>query len=117
MASQGDSVLHVPPLERNFLISPPGSPYLGWQQIREEGPSEGGILELSNSGSTLANSSVTDIASIEQNDNAMHVQFNVVHPDFDLPVIVVEDVDKDEDALTLPRPKMRMLQTSLPPMC
>lgn len=109
--------MHVPPLERNFLISPPGSPYLGWEQTKEDGPCEGGILEFSASGSTLANSSISEIASVEQMDNVMQVQFNTVHPEFDLPVIIVEDVDANDDAATLPRQKMRIPQTSLPPTC
>jgi hypothetical protein len=31
-------LLQVPELEKNWLISPPGSPPVGWQQIREEPP-------------------------------------------------------------------------------
>ncbi|ORY73386.1 Calcipressin-domain-containing protein, partial [Protomyces lactucae-debilis] len=30
--------LEVPPLERNWLISPPGSPPVGWQSAREDPP-------------------------------------------------------------------------------
>ncbi|KAJ1549203.1 hypothetical protein HK405_007918 [Cladochytrium tenue] len=35
-------LLQVPPIERNFLISPPGSPPIGWVQVREGGPNPGG---------------------------------------------------------------------------
>jgi hypothetical protein len=31
-------LLQVPELEKNWLISPPGSPPVGWQQIREDPP-------------------------------------------------------------------------------
>ncbi|KAI8825999.1 Calcipressin-domain-containing protein [Fimicolochytrium jonesii] len=34
--------LQVPELERNFLLSPPGSPPVDWVQIREAGPASGG---------------------------------------------------------------------------
>jgi hypothetical protein len=30
--------LHPPALEKNFLISPPGSPPVGWEQVKEEPP-------------------------------------------------------------------------------
>lgn len=32
------SYLQPPPVEKNFLISPPGSPPIGWEQIREDPP-------------------------------------------------------------------------------
>ncbi|RKP02270.1 hypothetical protein CXG81DRAFT_25049 [Caulochytrium protostelioides] len=35
-------LLQLPQLERNFLLSPPGSPVEGWVQGREEGPYVGG---------------------------------------------------------------------------
>ncbi|GAA5920230.1 hypothetical protein JCM1841_000431 [Sporobolomyces salmonicolor] len=36
--SLSSTLLSVPPLSKNFLISPPGSPPVGWEQIEEEAP-------------------------------------------------------------------------------
>ena len=33
-----DAFLHVPPLEKQFLISPPSSPPVGWEQAVEDRP-------------------------------------------------------------------------------
>ena len=33
-----DHLLHPPAIEKNFLISPPGSPPIGWEPVREEPP-------------------------------------------------------------------------------
>jgi hypothetical protein len=37
--------LRVPELQKNFLISPPGSPAIGWIQTIESDPVSGGITE------------------------------------------------------------------------
>lgn len=36
--SDADKHLHPPAIEKNFLISPPGSPPIGWEPIKEEPP-------------------------------------------------------------------------------
>ncbi|KAJ1339563.1 hypothetical protein BSLG_005810 [Batrachochytrium salamandrivorans] len=39
------TLLSVPQLERNFLLSPPGSPPVGWEQPKELAPVTGGHTE------------------------------------------------------------------------
>ncbi|GBE82813.1 Calcipressin [Sparassis latifolia] len=40
-----DHYLRPPPIEKNFLISPPGSPPVGWEQIREEPPNSAPLAD------------------------------------------------------------------------
>ena len=39
------SHLRPPAIEKNFLISPPGSPPVGWEQTREEPPNDAPLAE------------------------------------------------------------------------
>ena len=40
-----EDYLRPPALEKNFLISPPGSPPVGWEQIREDPPNATPLAE------------------------------------------------------------------------
>ncbi|KAL8293042.1 hypothetical protein RQP46_000736 [Phenoliferia psychrophenolica] len=45
LASLHSTLLSVPALSRNFLISPPGSPPVGWEQTLEEAPNRSALPE------------------------------------------------------------------------
>jgi len=40
-----ENYLQPPPTEKNFLISPPGSPPVGWEQIKEDPPNATPLAE------------------------------------------------------------------------
>ncbi len=71
-----DQYLKVPEIEKNFLLSPPGSPPLDWRQAKESAPYTGGHSALFsdaefqhfslNDHNTLSDSSLVQVKPTEQ---------------------------------------------------
>jgi hypothetical protein len=40
-----ENYLRPPPIEKNFLISPPGSPPIGWEPVKEDPPNSTPLAE------------------------------------------------------------------------
>uniref|UniRef100_A0A914WMC7 Calcipressin-like protein n=1 Tax=Plectus sambesii TaxID=2011161 RepID=A0A914WMC7_9BILA len=79
-ANDADHYLNVPPLEKQFLISPPASPPVGWEQQREMDP----VVCSFDLMARLAAFAVADTTY-------------EVHPGTDQhPAIIVHPADKDE---------------------
>ncbi|KAI8907489.1 Calcipressin-domain-containing protein [Powellomyces hirtus] len=130
--------LRVPELEKNFLLSPPGSPPVDWVQIRESGPVPGGhsealldaLRELETDEFTLdaGDSSAVDESEGDTPGRQILVfrpPENVTHNPFpDLPLIIVENADVEFDfglvpsSMRIPEPMHRihgMPRTAMPP--
>ena len=82
-----DAFLHVPPLEKQFLISPPCSPPVGWEQPREDKP----IVDYD----LLA--AMAELAPGEKHELHPTKQINVLGKSVSTPSIVVHIADEDED--------------------
>ncbi|OCH88250.1 Calcipressin [Obba rivulosa] len=111
--------LRPPPLEKNFLISPPGSPPVGWEQTREDPPNA----------TPLAEDLVRALRSLQlAQEREHHAGVEVlIEPEETGGIgIYVEDCDggaggrADEDwaygDMSPARSKMRVVPTSMPPM-
>ncbi|EMD34315.1 hypothetical protein CERSUDRAFT_86436 [Gelatoporia subvermispora B] len=113
--------LRPPPLEKNFLISPPGSPPVGWEQTREDPPNA----------TPLAEDLVRALRSLQLAQEHEHHVSGVevlIEPEETGGIgIYVEDCDggaelsaEEEDwaygDMAPSRAKMRILPTALPPM-
>lgn len=88
-----DNTLQVPGLERNFLISPPGSPREDWRQTQEGEPSKGGHHR---------------IGHLETPEQLSEVTLTFKNESIDLPSIVIEDFDANMSSKYIP-------VTSIPP--
>ncbi|KAL1915221.1 uncharacterized protein VTP21DRAFT_7497 [Calcarisporiella thermophila] len=133
--------LHVPELEKNWLISPPGSPPVGWEQIREDPPNRKVLADdLAHSLANLCGE-LEDFElgpshlDLEQADEEQEVLssgsgesgiIRIITPDVsDLPAITVENCDPSEDNFSYGRLSQRpstptplgggMPRTAMPP--
>lgn len=125
----GSGLLQVPELERNWLISPPGSPPVGWTQAREDAPNaqilhESLLAALERLPQEFAES------CMNMSDGELNNQGKVHKPDRltildntnnDLPGIVVhldnsfsDDVAASNGTNGLSRTRVSMVKTPMP---
>ncbi|KAF9262616.1 Calcipressin [Marasmius fiardii PR-910] len=114
--------LQPPTTDRNFLISPPGSPPVGWEPIREDPPNS----------TPLADDLITALKSLQVQQtsesstgveivlDASESGVSVVVEDCDFCANEVTDQKQEEDwvyGVTMPsRTKWKPIPTSMPPM-
>ncbi|EAU81995.1 calcineurin-binding protein [Coprinopsis cinerea okayama7 len=111
--------LQPPAVEKNFLISPPGSPPVGWEQIREDPPNA----------TPLAADLISALnkLKLQEEEQERKGQSMLIHPSEAGVGVFVEDCDasagvevSDEDWVygqTMPtRERWRPIPTAMPPM-
>ncbi|KAF9009553.1 Calcipressin, partial [Cyathus striatus] len=109
--------LRPPPIEKNFLISPPGSPPVGWEQIKEDPPNS----------APLADDLIEALRKLQTRERRSSMEV-LIEPHEAGVGIYVEDCDAprvdgtvEEDEWvygeTMPsRQKWKPIATSMPPM-
>ncbi|KZT53880.1 Calcipressin [Calocera cornea HHB12733] len=116
------STLHPPEIEHNYLISPPGSPPVGWEQTREEPPNQ----------DTLAHDLVRALEQLRierelaGNPHEPHVLVSGEDEEGRrMPRVVVQDVDLERAATAelaewnitaMPAPRLEGVRTAMPPV-
>lgn len=117
------SYLKPPAVEKNFLISPPGSPPVGWEPVREEPPNS----------TPLAEDLIAALKKLRTHEEAYRKpSFEQLLDPMDGPGVgvYVENCDEDEDEFSLEviddewvygetapaRQKWQPIPTSLPPI-
>ncbi|KAF7298411.1 hypothetical protein MKEN_01365900 [Mycena kentingensis (nom. inval.)] len=110
------SYLQLPPTEKNFLISPPGSPPIGWEPVKEDPPNA----------TPLADDLIAALRKLQTHEKPAGLEV-LVHPDDgDTGVgIYVEDCatdddesESDEEAWVYGQPppfRARWFATAMPP--
>jgi hypothetical protein len=108
--------LKVPELEKNFLISPPGSPPIGWEPVKEDPPNA----------APLADDIITALRQLELLQKPPGIEM-LLHPDEGSGIaicvedcgaetIASEDVDWDYGESSPLRNRWIIPPTSLPPL-
>ncbi|KAK0185994.1 Calcipressin, partial [Armillaria mellea] len=109
--------LRPPAIEKNFLISPPGSPPVGWEPIKEDPPNA----------APLADGLINALRLLQVHERGPSVEV-LIHPEDSCVGVFVEDCDRcdsdvdidEEDWVygqTAPaRTKWRPMVTSMPPL-
>jgi len=80
--------LQPPPIEKNFLISPPGSPPVGWEQVKEDPPNQ----------TPLAGDLMTALKKLELQEKRMQESGPLevlLHPEESGVGVYVENCDMD----------------------
>lgn len=80
--------LRPPPIEKNFLISPPGSPPVGWEQVKEDPPNQ----------TPLADDLMTALKKLELQEKRMQESGPLevlLHPEESGVGVYVENCDMD----------------------
>lgn len=114
-------LLRPPQLEKNFLISPPGSPPVGWEQVREEPPNHAPLADdLMNALKKLQLEREThhgvEVLMEPEAEGGPGIGIYVEDCGSGLPEIQEAEPDEAEWVYGQPRPQFRPIPTALPPL-
>jgi hypothetical protein len=112
-----ENYLRPPAIEKNFLISPPGSPPVGWEPIKEEPPNS----------TPLAEDLITALRQLQLRSSRSGLEVLLEPEDAAGVSVYVEDCDgQDMDSSAdevdwlygqpSPRIRYKSIATALPPM-
>ncbi len=94
-----DGLLHPPTPDKQFLISPPASPPVGWEPVPESQP-------------TINYDLVSAITQLKPGEaHELHKPEKESHPSIVVHVVADQSIDEDENPL---KPRMRIMQTRRP---
>ncbi|KAK2460693.1 hypothetical protein APHAL10511_007163 [Amanita phalloides] len=104
-----ENYLQPPPVEKNFLISPPGSPPLGWEQVKEDPPNQG----------PLAEDLMTALKKLELHEKRMEYSpvEVLLHPEESGVGVYVEDCDANSSGEDLDEENWVYVMQSLSEFC